>query len=284
MPEQPAKSTSEPGKKRRWVRGLVVSGAVTLAVVWFGPGAWEWLTIPADAPVIAVSYDTAWHAQIGITTKNYEIALVRAGARTLELNPAEDDPRTILNQVDALLLAGGGDVDPDLYNGDAGAAKLVDRQRDDFELALIREALSRNIPILGVCRGIQILNVAHGGTLVNLRHDSQRSATHSIGIDSMAAHEVEIEAGSRIGQLLGSGRQSVNSFHGQAVLDPGRGIRVTARATDGVIEGIELPDQEFCIAVQWHPEVPPQQDTIWAALLDAAREYRQRRTTGSSGQ
>jgi hypothetical protein len=64
MPEQPAKPTSGSRKKRRWARGFVVSGAVALAVVWFGPGVWQWLTIPADAPVIGVSYDTAWHAQL----------------------------------------------------------------------------------------------------------------------------------------------------------------------------------------------------------------------------
>ena len=120
------------------------------------------------------------------------------------MRPGEEDPSRLLDQIDGLLLTGGGDVDPTLYGGSAATAKLVDRQRDDFEIALIAGALERDLPILGICRGVQILNVECGGTLRSLQVDPQLSKRHGIGRSSFDAHEVVIPADSRLAELEGA--------------------------------------------------------------------------------
>ncbi|HUT93446.1 MAG TPA: gamma-glutamyl-gamma-aminobutyrate hydrolase family protein [Thermoguttaceae bacterium] len=242
-----------------------------------GMRVWRWASVARDAPVVGLSLDTAWHARAGITTSSYQLALTRAGAQILEVRPENGRPERILDQIDALLLAGGGDIDPALFGGEPSEAQLVDRDRDDFELALIRGALHRDMPVLGICRGIQILNVFQGGSVRNLRSDAELAATHGIDLDSMDAHSVEIAAGSKLGQLLGAGPRRVNSFHGQAVGEVGEGLRVAAQASDGVVEAIELPDRPFIIGMQWHPEAPPQQMAVFEAFLEAAKAYRQRR-------
>ncbi|MFH1268253.1 MAG: gamma-glutamyl-gamma-aminobutyrate hydrolase family protein, partial [Planctomycetota bacterium] len=136
--------------------------------------------MPRHAPVIGLSLDTAWHARVGITTTGYEVGLSRAGGRILELRSGGASPEEILGRIDALLLAGGGDIDPELYGGAAADAQLVDPDRDRFELALIQGALEREMPILGICRGIQILNVSQGGTVRNLRDDAKLADAHGI--------------------------------------------------------------------------------------------------------
>ena len=237
---------------------------------------WKWASVPRNAPAIGVSVDTAWHARVGITTKWYEIGLTRAGGRILEIRPETGRAEEILDRIDALLLAGGGDIDPELYGGSPGEAQLVDRRRDDFELALIQGALARGMPILGICRGIQILNVSQGGTVRDLRDDAALGAAHGIGLDSMDAHEVEILPATTLAQVLGAGRRRANSFHGQAVGEVGPGLRVAARAPDGVVEAIELPGRRFVVGMQFHPEVPPQQLAVFEAFLEAAEAYRRR--------
>lgn len=233
--------------------------------------------VPRDAPVIGLSLDTAWHARMGITTQWYEVGVTRAGGKTIELRPGGAEPEEILNQIDALVLAGGGDIDPKLYGGEADDAQLVDRQRDAFELALIRGALQREMPILGVCRGIQILNVWAGGTVRNLRDHPKLADVHGIGISSMSAHAVDVEPGSKLAGLLGAGPHQVNSFHSQAVGEVGQGFRVSARAPDGVVEGIELVGRPFVVGMQFHPEIVPQEMAVFETLLEEARTYQKSR-------
>ncbi|MBN2475785.1 MAG: gamma-glutamyl-gamma-aminobutyrate hydrolase family protein [Pirellulales bacterium] len=271
-------SDPPPKAKRRWKRlRLTALGVVGLAVFGYGAfRAWQWASVPRDAPLIGVSLDTAWHARAGITTVNYEVALTRAGGRMLELRPGEENTEHILNRIDALLLTGGGDIDPDIFGGTPGDAKLIDRRRDEMELALIRGALQRDMPILGICRGIQILNVSQGGTVRDLSGDVELAKTHGVGLGSMDAHPVEIAAGSKLAALLGAGPRRANSFHRQAVGRVGEGVRVAATAPGGVVEAIELPDQTFAIATQWHPEIPPPQTAVFEAFLKEARAYRQR--------
>ena len=196
---------TETAKKRRWPKRVVrcaIALVCLVAVLYAGMKLWSSLAVSHDAPVIGTSLDTAWHAQIGVTTKWYETALNRVGARRYDLRSAAGDPEAILDSIDALLLTGGGDVDPTLYDGNSENAKMVDRDRDRFEMALIEGALNRDMPILGVCRGIQILNVAKGGTLRDLRDDPQSAELHGIGLDSMAAHEVTIAERTKLAKLL----------------------------------------------------------------------------------
>lgn len=269
-----------PRKRRRVIRFFLraATGLIALTVIAFASlEVWQWLTIESDAPVVGVSWDTAWHARAGISTKNYEIALTRVGVKIQNIRPGGDDPEMILDRIDALMLTGGGDIDPQLYGADAADAVLVNRARDDMEVALIRGALKRDMPIFGICRGIHLLNVMYGGTLRNLRDDPNLNETHGIHIDSMSAHPIDIAKGSRIASILGGGRKRVNSFHGQAVDQIAAGLKVVAEAPDGVVEGIELPGHRFVVAVQWHPEVVPQQIELFEAFRDEARAYRDRK-------
>ncbi len=151
-----------------------------------------------------------------------------------------------------------------------------DRKRDVFELELIRGALERDMPILGICRGIQILNVARGGTIRNLRDHPELAEIHDISFRSMDAHDVEVAAGTKLARIVGTASKRVNSFHGQAADRQGRGIRVAAKSPNGVIEAIEMPQYTFVICTQWHPEVPPAQMSLFKAFIDAAREFRKR--------
>lgn len=262
-------------KRRISVRIAVIICGLLLAAG-IGMKVWQWWTIPTDAPVIGVSYDTAWHARAGISTKNYELCLIRAGARIVELDYDSDDPTELLKRIDALLLTGGGDIDPALSGAAERSVEFVDRKRDEFEIALINGATQRNMPILGICRGIQILNVAHGGTIRSLRSEGLLSQRHGIGLSSFDAHRVTVEADSRLSTIVGGGEMSVNSFHGQAVDRVGEGLIVVATAEDGVIEALERPDKTFVLATQWHPEIPPAKMVYFEQLIEEARRYRRR--------
>ncbi|MBT4866205.1 MAG: gamma-glutamyl-gamma-aminobutyrate hydrolase family protein [Planctomycetaceae bacterium] len=266
-------------RSKRKIATVVCSSLLAIVLCGYaGLKYWLYAAVPDDAPVIGVTFDTAWHARARISTKNYEIAVTRAGGRLLEIDFDQDTPDEILDRIDALLLTGGGDIDPALYGGDPQTGQLVNRRRDDFEIALIRGAIERDMPVLGICRGIQILNVVQGGTLQNLRDDPQLSKTHGIGLDSMAGHPVKLAAGSKLAQLLGSRTLQVNSFHGQAVDTVGGDLLVAGRATDGVVEALELPSQTFFVCTQWHPEAPTAQHAVFDAFLQQARNFRERKT------
>lgn len=155
---------------------------------------------------------------------------------------------TTLAGLHGLLLAGGSDVDPALF----GAARdpqtgKPDHERDKLEITLLREALERDLPVLAICRGLQLLNVAGGGTLV------QHINGHRCP-DQQEVHPIAITSGSRLRSVLGVEQFMVNSRHHQCVDRVGRGLVVVAKATDGVIEALELPGKRFVVAVQWHPE------------------------------
>ena len=278
MKKQPSQKPI-PTSAKTWRKRIGRAVLVCLCLVLVALAAlkiWQQF-LPGDAPVIGLSCDTAWHARAGVTTKSYEIALTRAGGKVRKLWPGNQNPEEILDRIDALLLAGGGDLDPQLYGGTPGTAELVERRRDDFELALIRGALRRDMPILGICRGIQILNVSQGGTVRNLRDQPKLARVHSITLHSMDAHPVEISAESELARLLGAGRRDASSFHGQAIGRLGDGLRVSARAPDGVVEAIELPNRSFVIGLQWHPELPPAQMEVFEAFLNEAKAHRRRK-------
>jgi len=221
---------------------------------------------PAGGPRIGLSMASSFVVQRPL----YEDALARAGGRSVIITPTDDDAllSRALDEVDALLLTGGGDVDPALYEGDPGRTTRAGRTRDEFEIRLIHAALDRNMPILGICRGIQILNVAHGGTLRNLREDKALSDRHGIGLESFAAHDINVAENTHLAEVIGAGRHQVNSFHGQAVERVGQGLRACATADDGVIEAIERPDRAFVIGIQWHPEIASLADEAALALFE----------------
>lgn len=160
-----------------------------------------------------------------------------------------------LDGFDGLLLMGGSDVNPARFGGTARAeTDPPDDERDEVELALIQEAMERDAPIFGICRGLQILNVYHGGTLVQhleavARHDPEKDD------HSGPAHEVAFVPKSKLAEIAGAATWQVNSRHHQAVLKLGSHLHVAARdLEDGTVEGIERHDKRFLVAVQWHPE------------------------------
>jgi putative glutamine amidotransferase len=167
-----------------------------------------------------------------------------------------------LENLDGVLLTGGGDIDPSLYHETRHPkTNEPDAARDTFELELARLALSNNVPMLGVCRGLQVVNVAGGGTLIqDIPSEINQALSHEVNSPLYAiAHEVWVARGSALSrvmqeQLADGEILQVNSRHHQAIKHAASGFDVSATAPDGVIEAIERPGARFCMAVQWHPE------------------------------
>lgn len=188
-----------------------------------------------------------------------------------------------LESADALVLTGGHDVDPGLYGGDVGHPALVERdlRRDDFELQALAHALTLGMPVLGICRGLQLANVHFGGSLI-IDIETAGYPTHRRIGDREGMHDISIEQNSLLRLKTSSERAEVNSSHHQAVLEPGSGLKVTARATDGIIEALELdqsPKNQFFLLVQWHPERmadknSPISQGILYGLISAMKEYK----------
>ncbi|HUL73982.1 MAG TPA: gamma-glutamyl-gamma-aminobutyrate hydrolase family protein [Vicinamibacterales bacterium] len=226
-----------------------------------------------DRPVIGVAWPKT----------DYVTSLERAGAEIRVLTPAGDPLPGALASCDGVLLTGGPDVDPVEYGEpDRHPTVEIDRERDDYELALARFAIARDVPLLAICRGAQVLNVAAGGTLVQDIPTSQPSdLTHTILPRNAIAHDVQVADGTCLALLLAPrlehGMIGVNSRHHQSVKDLAPGFVVAATAPDGVVEAIEKPDAAFCVGVQWHPENfwrTGQFKTLFDGLVDAARQRR----------
>lgn len=166
-------------------------------------------------------------------------------------------PSLLLDRIDGLVLSGGQDIHPAMYGKVDSAMNTPIPPRDTFEFALTREALERDMPILGICRGMQLLNVLCGGDLWNdiptevgaeIPHDDPERPRDRI------AHDVMVLPGSRLYSITRKKRFGVNSFHHQGVKRLGKGLEVAAVADDQVVEGVELPSSSFVLGIQWHPE------------------------------
>ena len=199
--------------------------------------------------------------------KAYYQSVLEAGGSPMVIPPFTDEESllAVVSKVDAIVLSGGGDLNPLLMGQEpVPGLHAINAERDMAELSLIRMALDRQIPMLGICRGVQMLVAATGGSLYQdlpsqysdaplVKHD-QDLARHC------ASHSVSVEPGSILLSVFGKGRENgpmrlyVNSFHHQAVQDPGPRLRVCARATDGVIEAVESCEYKSVLGVQWHPE------------------------------
>ena len=202
---------------------------------------------------------------IGVTRcsklEDYVASVEQAGGqpRVLEVT---DSPGKVLNEIDGLLLTGGGDVDPVLYGEDRHpSVEDAEPGRDEFEIDMARRAMDANLPLLAICRGAQVLNVAAGGTLVqDIPSALVDSLGHTVNVPSdHVAHDVTVAPGSKLQQALGPAVSSshtcrVNSRHHQSVGRVGQSLKPSATAPDGVVEAIEGTEQDYCLGVQWHPE------------------------------
>ncbi len=192
---------------------------------------------------------------------SYTDAITAAGGIPLliPLGLSDEDLQSIFDRLDGLLLPGGGDVAPDVYNGRRNVRMDgVDAERDRVELFMARAAVEEQKPFLAICRGIQVLNVALGGTLWEDVMSLVPGAMNHDLPDSMPrnhlAHTISIGAGTSIAHIMETTDSWVNSIHHQAIRDVAPDLLVTAVAPDGIIEAAEVTNHPFAIGVQWHPE------------------------------
>jgi len=211
---------------------------------------------------------------LGLT---YPQAIRRAGAVPIVIPPLDvDSIEPLLDGLCGLCLSGGPDLHPSIYGAEPHPLLgPTEAHLDSFEIALVRAAEAREMPVLAICRGLQVLNVARGGTLVqDLPSERPSDVQHrQAEVGWVPTHDVRLEAGSLVATCLGETEASVNSFHHQAVDRLGSGLRIVGWARDGTVEAIEATDRRFTIAVQWHAESmirSPEQDRLITAFARAA--------------
>ena len=228
-----------------------------------------------DAPRVLVAIDRSLWNSLGLNHFTYVRALRRAGLSPVlaEFPTGGEWPPDVLDDsVQGLVLTGGGDVGAERYGGDPAVTLDVKPARDEFELALLREAGDRGWPILGLCRGAQLMNVWLGGTLGDFRHDGDRFARHR---NALADHPVRLAPDSRLARIYGTTDiDKVTTWHGQHVDRPGAGVEIVGYSRDGTPEAIEVDGPVFAIGVQWHAEMPPwdrRQDALFEAYAEAIR-------------
>lgn len=221
-----------------------------------------------------------WDVPASFLPAAYFQGVTAAGGAAVLLPPQPVDSVVadrVLDSLDGLIITGGTDVDPTIYGQQPHAS--TDRpaqQRDAWEFALLRGALERKLPVLGICRGVQVLNVALGGTLHQHLPDVIGHGGHRAGNAVFTTLPVRTVAGTRLAGLVG---ESVDArcYHHQAIADLGDGLVVSGWDADGVIEALELPGPGFVLAVQWHPEESLDDLRLFSAIVDAARVYAKER-------
>jgi putative glutamine amidotransferase len=229
-----------------------------------------------NAPLIGITAHVSLVADgsgVEVLHQVAQIAYVRAvrkagGIPVLLPVGTPDDADACMARIDALLVTGGDDVNPDRYGAAvAPETKPVDPDLDDFEIALVRAAVRDDRPMLCVCRGIQVLNVAFGGTLRQHVDDHFDLPNYNQGV-----HDVRLEAGSMLAKLMGATDVSVNSLHHQALDVLAPELVAVGRNDDGLVEGVEVEGCGFALGVQWHPELlrhRPEHLALFQALVAA---------------
>jgi putative glutamine amidotransferase len=216
-----------------------------------------------------------WDQPAHLVADSYVASVQRTGAIAVLLPIDTRAPAELLERIDALLLIGGADIDPSMYGaGRDPTTETTYPERDRFETALLRGAVERGIPVLGICRGVHVINVAFGGTLLQdlIGQDGDHPHRRSLGSFEGAEHDVVLEPGSLAAEAAGENRHVVRCHHHQAIETVGDGLVVSGRAADGVAEAIEAQDGRWLLGVQWHPEAD-ERSRLFAALHDAAISY-----------
>jgi putative glutamine amidotransferase len=201
----------------------------------------------------------------------------RAGGVPVLIPPGESNHESLYGRLDAMILTGGGDIHPNRYGGQAHSTiYMTDADRDEMEIAIVRQVIELQIPTLAICRGAQVVNVALGGTLhPHIPDVYGELVQHRLPPREPTLHRVQVDANSALGGLLGVAEFEAASWHHQSIDEVGSNLQVVARASDGVVEAIEMRSHPWLVAVQWHPELTaatdPVQQRLFDALVDASR-------------
>lgn len=214
-------------------------------------------------PLIGINLDVEGEKPRKVTIQWFYVdAIQRAGGIAVLLPPMPDgDLQTILHKLNGIMLIGGRDYNPTLYNESACAkVELCDQNREDFDVRLIQATIEQTkLPVLGICAGLQLINIGLGGSLIQ-DIPSEKPESHVVHTsdngwnEGFTRHAVRIEPRTILSTIYADSEVTVPTSHHQAIKALGRGLRPTAYADDGIIEAIELEGRPFTIGVQWHPE------------------------------
>lgn len=215
----------------------------------------------------------SWELEAALVPVQYVQAVERAGGRPLLVPPSEEGIEETLDALDGLVFSGGSDLEPETYGQEAHTETSgIVRERDEAELALLSAALERDMPVLAICRGSQVLNVVLGGDLVQHLPEVVGDEKHMHTPGMFAEHDIDVEPGTRIGDLLGDSAP-VKSHHHQGLGRLGTGLVTAAHSEDGTIEAVEDPSRRFVLGVLWHPEAG-EDLRLFEELVSEAFEYR----------
>ena len=274
-------------------RGVASAGPQHNGVASAGPqhnGA-DWIAVVGqlrkDHGRLPLSYVDAVHSAGGPTRviSTFQLLADEEVPAGLEVvTGVEDDDTSVLDGAAGLLLPGGGDIDPTWYGSEAHPQTTrISHRRDQFELNLLRVALERDMPILGICHGMQLLNVYFGGTLDQHLSDDTGRFNHDAGLPNpKPVHGIAVEPSSKLTEISGVTSFAVNSHHHQGVDRLGEGLDPAAWSNDGVLEGFVARGYSWVVAVQWHPEAMADdavQGRLFSSFVDATRTYAARSTT-----
>lgn len=239
------------------------------------------------SPIIGVT-PSAGNNSLGVRAYNiaadYTQAIERAGGIPVILPLHIQKIDELLETLDGVVFSGGGDIEGKRFGQENHeAANGFDEERDEFEIALMKAAFAKDVPILAICRGVQIMNVERGGTLIqDIPSQVQTETKHNQRAEGKGEHDIfqtaTVDGGDNpVTKALGEGELDINSFHHQALGRIAPSLEVVARSDDGIVEAVYAPKQTYAVGTQWHPERlaanHPEHQELFNQLMESAKNY-----------